>query len=186
MQVKTNKVLVISAIILFAALSRIIPHPMNFAPLGAMALFGAAYFGKKGSGLLWVMLAWFLSDVVLNNFIYSIQSGFSLFTKQSIFIYGSIVLIYALGKTLFRKFTVGRMLVGSLSASVIFFAISNFGVWMQGGLYPMTWEGLITCYSAAIPFFQSTLSGDLIYSGLLFIAYEKLFRQQLDESRVEK
>ncbi len=186
MQLKTNKALVIFAIIIFAALSRIIPHPMNFAPLGAMALFGAAYFGKKGSGLLCVILAWFVSDLVLNNFIYTTQSGFSLFTKGSIFIYGSIVLIYILGKILFKKITVGRMLAGSLSASVIFFTISNFGVWMQGGLYPMTWGGLITCYSMAIPFFQSTLSGDLLYSGLLFIAYEKLFRQQLDESRVNK
>ena len=186
MQNISNKAFVISAIILCAALSRIIPHPMNFAPLGAMALFGAAYFGKRGAGLLWVMIAWFASDLILNNFVYSTQSGFSLFTSGAIYIYGSIALIFVLGKLLFKKITIARMLTGSISASIVFFVISNFGVWMQGTLYPMNWGGFVACYSAAIPFFQNTVTGDLMYSGLLFVAYEKLFRQQLNESRVEQ
>lgn len=157
---------------------------MNFAPLGAMALFGAAYFGKRGAGLLWIMIAWFVSDLVLNNFIYSTQSEFSFFTEGAIFIYGSIALIFVLGKLLLKKISVGRMLIGSISASVIFFMVSNFGVWVQGYLYPLTWEGLVMCYTAALPFFQNTLTGDLLYSGLLFVAYENLFRQSMEEGKI--
>lgn len=184
MQNISKKALVIGAIIFVAALSRMIPHPMNFAPLGAMAIFGAAYFGNRGLGLLITMITWFLSDLLLNNIVYSTQSGLVLFTEGAVFIYGSITLIFFLGKALLKKVFIGRMLLASLSASVIFFVVSNFGVWMHGMMYPMTTEGLIMCYSAAIPFFKMTVAGDLAYSGVLFIAYERLFRQQLDESKI--
>ena len=92
---QTNKrILIVSAIIIGAALTRLIPHPMNFAPLGAMALFGSAYLSRNGVGLFATMMAWFISDLLLNNFVYA-TSGFTLFTQGSFFIYGSIVLIYS-------------------------------------------------------------------------------------------
>jgi len=179
-----KKTIAIIAIIIVAALTRLIPHPMNFAPLGAMALFGSAYLGRKGVGLLVTMLAWMASDLILNNLVYS-TGGFTLFTDGAIFIYASIVLIYLLGTKLFSKVTITRMLVGSLSASLIFFIVSNFGVWAGGLMYPMSFDGLIASYAAAIPFFQNTITGDLVYSVALFIDYEKIFKAQLTAKKIE-
>lgn len=175
-----------STIVIVAAATRLIPHPMNFAPLGAMALFGAAYFGKRGLGLLLTMGAWFLSDLFLNNFVYSMGAGFTLFTPGSFFIYGSIALIFLLGSSFLKQITLPRLLGGSLMASAIFFIVSNFGVWMQGTMYPMTGTGLVACYAAAVPFLKFTILGDLCYSGVLFIAYERIFKEQLKGEEVKK
>ncbi len=186
MQNQSKNVLLVSAIVLIAAATRLIPHPMNFAPLGAMALFGAAYFGKRGLGLLLTMGAWFLSDLFLNNVVYSMGSEFTLFTPGSFFIYGSIVLIFLLGSSFLKQITLPRILGGSLMASAIFFTFSNLGVWIQGTMYPMTGGGLVACYAAAIPFLKFTILGDLCYSGVLFVAYERIFKEQLKGEEVRK
>ncbi len=179
MQMNNKNILVVAAIVAVAAITRLLPHPMNFAPLGAMALFGSAYFGKKGLGLLVTMLTWLLSDFILNNFVYSFSSDIIVFTQGAPFIYGSIVLIYLMGTQMMKKITAARMLSGSLLASIIFFTISNFGVWFSGTMYPMTVAGLATCYAAAIPFFTNTIAGDLFYAGALFLLYERVFKAQL-------
>jgi hypothetical protein len=179
MQMNNKNILVVAAIVAVAAITRLLPHPMNFAPLGAMALFGSAYFGKKGLGLLITMVAWLLSDFILNNFVYSFSSDVVIFTQGAPFIYGSIVLIYLMGTQIMKKTTLVRMLSGSLLASIIFFAISNFGVWVSGTIYPMNATGLVTCYAAAIPFFTNTMAGDLFYAGVLFVLYERVFKSQL-------
>ena len=175
----SRKFLVLSAIILVAALSRLIPHPMNFAPLGAIALFGAAYFGNKGWGIGIGMMAWFVSDLLLNNLVYPRGEGLVLFTEGAFFIYLSILIIYLLGTTVLQKVSVGRMVAGSLVASAVFFILSNLGVWLQATMYPVTAEGLVACYAAALPFFKNTLMGDLFFSSILFLGYEKLVRSQL-------
>ncbi|MEX2597707.1 MAG: DUF6580 family putative transport protein [Salibacteraceae bacterium] len=179
-----KRIFVLAAIIIVAALTRLIPHPMNFTPLGAMALFGSAYFGRKGLGLLITMIAWMVSDLVLNNLVYASSGGFTLFTEGALYIYGSIVLIYLLGKHVLNKVSIGRMLVGSVSASVIFFIVSNLGVWASGTMYPLSVEGLVACYAAAIPFFQNTLAGDLAYAGLLFFLYERFLKSQMITDRL--
>ena len=76
-----------------------------------------------------------------------------------------------------------RMLGGSLLASVIFFIVSNFGVWAGGMIYPQNLVGLMECYAAAIPFFGNTLMGDLFYAGALFLMYERIFKAQLDSAK---
>lgn len=186
MQDNNKRFLVISLLIFAAAISRLIPHPMNFAPLGAMALFGSAYLGRKGLGLLVTMGSWMLADLLLNNFVYtSERAGFVLFTEGSFFIYSSIALIFILGSQVLKSVTVPRMLVGSLGASVIFFVLSNFGVWVQG-YYPMNAGGLLACYAAAIPFFKFTIAGDLFYSGVLFMLFERALRANLIPVKVKR
>ncbi len=180
-----RKLIILSLIIVAAAVTRLVPHPMNFAPLGAMALFGGAYFGRKGLGLLITMLAWLLSDLILNNFVYNASGGFVWFTQGAIFIYGSIALIYALGTRILKQPSWFKVVAGSLSASVLFFVMTNFGVWFSGTMYPLTLEGLLACYTAAIPFFQNTLAGDLVYAGALFLTYERIFRSQLLMDRLK-
>ena len=157
---------------------------MNVAPLGAMALFGAAYFKRQSVGLLIIMASWFMSDLILNNFVYNSAGSFTLFTQGSFFIYLSILAIYFLGDAILKKVSLKRVVIGSLSASAVFYILSNFGVWMQGGLYPLTLDGLMQCYIAAVPFLKNTLIGDMAYSGILFLVYERAVRANLIEKHI--
>lgn len=181
-----RRFLIISGLILLAVLSRILPHPYNFTPLGAIALFGAAYFTDKKWAILIPLAAMWMSDLVLNNVLYSsFYEGFTLFTSGMIWVYGSLVLIALLGIRFLRKVTLPRVVGSAFGASVVFFLISNFGVWISATMYPMTLEGLLACYMAAIPFFHHTLAGDLIYCAFLFGSFEYLRYRSPGLVRVE-
>jgi len=174
---------VILAIILVAAACRFIPHLPNFTPLGGIALFGAAYFGKRYWAFIVPLAAMFLSDIVLNNIVYrfgveqlSAIPMFSSFTwlySGALFTYAAMLLIVVLGMWTLKKVRVTNVLFSALGASVIFFLVSNFGTWASGLVgYPHTFSGLITCYVAGLPFLQNIVAGDLVYTAALFGAFE--------------
>lgn len=166
---------IILGFVAFAALARLLPHAYNFTPLGAIALFGAAYFKDKKWALIIPITALFLTDLILNNYVYSAYyDGFAWFTGGFLYIYGAFAMIAIMGYYLLKKVTMGRVIGGAFGASVIFFVVSNFGVWLSSPIYPLTLEGLVACYTAAIPFFHNTLAGDLIYSSAMFGAFEYL------------
>ena len=168
-----KSILIVTGFIVFAALTRLLPHAYNFTPLGAIALFGAAYFVQKKWALIIPIVAFWASDLLLNNITYAAYfDGFTWFTSGMLYTNGSIAMIVVLGYYLLKKITFGRVLGGALGASVIFFIVSNFGVWMSGTMYPLSIEGLISCYAAAIPFFHYTIAGNVIYSAALFGSYE--------------
>jgi hypothetical protein len=150
-----------SALILIAAMSRLLPHPMNFAPIAAMALAGGVYLDKRYS-LIVPIAALLVSDIFIG------------FHNTMIFVYGSFILIGFLGLWLKSHKKVGPILGITLLSSFLFFVITNFGVWLTGGgwFYPKTWQGLIECYTLAVPFFRNTVAGDLVYTGVLFGAFE--------------
>lgn len=165
--------LILVAFVVFAALSRLLPHAYNFTPLGAIALFGAAYFTDKKWAILVPLAALFISDLILNNVMYSAYyDGFTWLTDGFMYLYGSIALIFVLGYYLLQNVTIPRVIGGAFGASLIFFIVSNFGVWLSSPMYPLTVEGFIACYTAAIPFFHNTLAGNIIYSGVLFGGFE--------------
>jgi hypothetical protein len=159
--------------ILLAALSRLIPHPANFAPIGGMALFGAAYYGKRYWAFVIPIVSMWISDLALNNIVYSQYfDGFVWFYGGSLFTYGAFVLITLLGFFTLKRVNVVNLAVSAVGASVIFFAVSNFGVWLSSGMYPHTFEGLVSCYVAGIPFFKNTIAGDFVYTAILFGTFE--------------
>lgn len=169
---------VLVVIILLAAFSRLVPHMPNFSPLGAIALFGAAHFAKKWQAVLIPILATWLSDLFLNNVVYAAYfPEFTWFYPGFYWQYGSYLLIVLWGMGVFNKINAFRTLIGALGASLIFFIVSNFGVWAGGSIYPPTWEGLLACYVAAIPFFKGTLYGDLFFTIVLFGGYYLLQRK---------
>ena len=175
--VKMNKkrFIILSGFILIAAISRLIPHPYNFAPMGAMSLFGAAYFADKKFAFLLPLFAMFVSDLLVNNLIYSqFYGGFTLFTPGFWWMYGSIALIVVAGIFIMKKVNMKTVIAGSLSASVIFFLITNFGAWVVSPVYPAGISGLFMSYAAGIPFFHLTIFGDLFYCGVMFGAFEFL------------
>lgn len=146
----------LAGIILVAAVSRLIPHPPNFTPIAALALFGGASFAGKRAAFLVPLTGMFLSDLVL---------GFSFITPV---VYVAFALIVCLGFWLRRQHTASRIALAALAGAGLFFVLTNFGVWIIGSLYPRTWAGLADCYVAAIPFFRNTLFSSLLYSALLF------------------
>ena len=116
-------------------------------------------------------MAYWISDLILDNLVFSqYYDGFQWF--GSLWVYASFALIIALGVVLLKKVNFGNLLTAGISSSIIFFLITNFGVWFKGISYPQTFEGLIACYVAAIPFFWNTLAGDLFYIAVLFGAFE--------------
>ena len=142
---KINKIHFVVGIIIIAIISRLIPHPPNFSPVTAVALFSIINIKNKYIGVSIPIICLFVSDLIL---------GISLI---NLFVYFSFILISGIGN-LFGKINIKSVLL----SSIVFFLFTNFGVWLIG--YPKTLEGLITCYIAAIPFFGYTLAGDLFYS----------------------
>jgi hypothetical protein len=160
-------------IILLAAFSRLLPHPPNIAPIGAMALFGAAYFSRKIPAFLIPVISMWLSDLVLNNVVYGQYfDHFIWFYQGCYFTYGAFVVIGLVGMALLKKVRVQNLIMASFAASVVFFLVSNFGVWASTTMYPKDFSGLLTCYAAGLPFFKNTILGDLVYTGVLFGAFE--------------
>lgn len=164
---------VISAMILLAAMSRLVPHPANFAPIGGMALFGAAYFSKRYWAFIIPIVSMWLTDLVLNNVVYSQYfDHFVWFYQGFYWTYGAFVLIGLLGFVILKQIKIQNLILASLLASIVFFLVSNFGVWASTTMYPKDFIGLITCYTAGLPFFKNTLLGDLVYTCVLFGAFE--------------
>lgn len=165
--------LMLAALIFIAALTRVIPHPPNFSPIEAVALFGGAYFAKRHWALLVPLMAMFASDLVLgllNGGIY-----WSYFASAGyLLVYACIALSTVLGFGLRGKVGAGRVLAYSLAGSLLFFVVTNFGAWLSDPSYPKTAAGLVACYVAGIPFFQWTVLGTLFYSALLFGGFELL------------
>ena len=155
MNIKT--ILIISVIFLIS-LTRIFPHPLNFTPILALAIFGGAFLPNKKTALFLPIGAMFLSDLFVG------------FHSQIFAVYGSIILLSYLGNTMEKK-NIRNLAITGISGSLIFFIITNFSVWLSDGLYSMTVDGLIQCYIMAIPFFHNTLISTLLFLGILFFGY---------------
>ncbi len=149
-----------TALIVLVALSRIAPHPANFAPIGALGLFAGAYLNRRSAWAV-PLAALLLSDAVIGFYNPLLM----------VFVYGG----FAVGGWLGRRFlrerrTPGKLVGCSLVNATAFFLLSNLGCWVVG-MYPHTWNGLTQCYGMALPFFRNTLLGDLFYTGALFGLY---------------
>lgn len=146
------------ALILLGIMMRFIPHVPNFTPVVAIALFSGFYLNKKYAVLVPLSLM-IVTDIFLG------------FHNVMFFTWGSLILIVALGLIQKKRKSVLTIAGSSIASAILFFAITNFGVWL-GGWYSYTLKGLVDCYVMAIPFFRTTLFSTLIYSAVLFSAYE--------------
>ena len=158
----TTRMMTLLVMVLGAAFSRLIPHPWNFTAIGAMALFGGAYFPSKKLSMIVPLAALFLSDLVLG------------FHQTMLFVYLGFALVVMLGWTLTEQKSMTRIVTLSLVSSSLFFLVSNFGVWAMGTGYAANFQGLVECYVAGIPFFDNQIYGDLFFSGVMFGGYELL------------
>lgn len=161
-------------LILLGAVLRVLPHPANFAPIAAIALFGAVYVKDRRIALLLPLGAMLVSDIFI---------GFDSFTMRMV-VYGSFMLSGLIGLWVRNHKNVFSVIGGSILGSILFYLITNL-VWLYPEMYPQTLAGQIASYTNALPFFRNTFFGDLFYTGVFFGIYEivKLFQYKKNDNQ---
>src|SRR5437868_9916321 len=134
----TSRLIALLSAIVAAAALRLVPHPPNFTPIGAMALFSGAYLGRRGLAFVAPLAALFLSDLVLG------------FYHGMATVYFSVALIVAIGWLAIPRVTPIRVGAAAIASSVLFFTTTNLGMWLFSDFYPHTLAGFTACYVAAI------------------------------------
>ena len=173
---------IIAVIVLVAMVTRITGPSFgnNFAPMNAIALFSGAYFVSPLVAVAVPLLSIVIGDYAVN---YLYAGDFSPLYPGWYWQYVSYVLLACLGMLLRNRVRPLNVLGTTFAGAVLFFAISNFGVWLSAGLYPPTWDGLVTCFALAIPFFKNTVYGDLFFVTLMFGACELFQRLSVPSRR---
>ena len=162
-RIKDNPVFIYGLIIL-VIMSRLIPHAANFTPIAALGLFAGAYLTRRSAWLI-PFAALILSDLIIGFYHIYVM----------LFVYMGFAANILIGRQfLLQKRSILSLFAASLVSAVIFFIFSNFGVWLTGMMYPMTFAGLSECFVMAIPFFGNTLFGTFVYVVVLFGLYETL------------
>ncbi|MGQ9863827.1 MAG: DUF6580 family putative transport protein [Bacteroidia bacterium] len=142
--------------ITLGVLARFLPHPPNMTPVGAIGLFSGAYLPHPWA-LIVPLIGMSISDLFLG------------FHKLIPYVYGSLAIYVLLGKT--AKPSAKILPLWCLLGATQFFLITNFAVWLHGGFYALSWAGLLSCYTAGLPFYVNMLLGDLLFSVALFGGY---------------
>jgi hypothetical protein len=155
------------SLILAGILLRFVPHAPNFTPVAAIALFSGAYLNKR-SALIVPLILMIASDAVIGMH------------NVVIFTWGAFLAITLIGLGMRKKTSAAKVISFSLVSSLLFFAISNFGVWLMGW-YPRTFNGLVQCYTMALPFLRDFTASTLIYSAVFFGSYELIARSIKNE-----
>lgn len=163
-------------LIIICALSRCLPHIPNFSPHIGIALFGGAMLKDVKISILVPILSIIISDLIINNTIarnyFPDTQGLVLWAPYMTFSFFSMVVIVGIGHYFLSEPNVIKVLSFSIASSIIFFIISNFGVWVTGEvLYPKTMSGLVTCYVAGIPFYKATFTSAVLSSFMIFGAH---------------
>ena len=148
-------------IFVLLAVSRFIPHPPNFTNLIALSFYVPALLGINYLPVL--LISFVITDLIIG------------FHNVTFFTWGSIIIIALISKYFLNSLSI--RFIGVFTCAIVFFIISNFGVWAVGG-YGYTLDGLIKCYILAIPFFSNTLLSTIFYSALIETLYF-LFKKKL-------
>ncbi len=159
-------------VVLLAVLSRFAPHPPNFSPVYGALLFGGAYLKRRDA--VWFPVALLaVSDVILTTQTYHMRLGW----KDELVGLVAFAAVGLIGYWLQGRLSFRNVVAAALAGPTAFFVISNFGVWWGWRMYPPSAQGLIECYVAALPFFRNTLVSALLFTGVLFGAYEFYVRR---------
>lgn len=162
MTTQQSRILIITGMILAVAMVRFLALPLpNVAPIGAMALFGAAYFRHKALAFIVPMGAMLLTDVFIG------------FHSVMPFVYGAFLATGMIGLLLRNQVKAGNLALAGLASSILFFLVTNFGVWatLPG---PKNLATLMLTYELGLPFFRYTLLGDFVFISVLFGAFALL------------
>ena len=158
MKQKNTNIGIILLLVVIGTVFRFLPHPANFAPITAIAIFGGAMLPRR-MAVIAPVLAMIVSDLVIgmHSLVLVTWSCFGLIALAS---------NYTL-----KKRNIVRGIEVTFAASIFFYLVTNFAVWASGTIYAHTWAGLMRCYYLALPFFRNTILGDVVYTGALFSLY---------------
>ena len=159
-----SRLLVALGFVLMGVMSRLIPHPPNFTAITAMALLGTFYLGDRKLALLAIFSCMLLSDGV-----WGVHS-------TMVFVYASFGLVVWMGFILAKTKSLYLSPLFSVAGSLVFFGLTNFGIWLTGEMYPQTWQGFCLCYVAALPFLANQVLGDLFYGALIIGSFSLIAR----------
>ena len=158
---------ILAVLIALGVAGRLLPHPPNFTPMAAIALFAGFIFIKRYMAVVAVV-----STMILCDYFAFGSLSVSWFGSKSMFVvYIALLFPIVFKNFLQRKLNVLRIFGAAITSSSVFFLATNFAVWAFSPMYEKTLEGLVLCYTMAIPFFQNTIAGDLIWSGVIFGTY---------------
>ena len=143
-------------LILILALSRLLPHPPNFTPIITIGIMSSYFFKNIFSSLIILLISMLLSDLFIG------------FYQNMVFVYLSLILITCIFFKIIKKANYSSLLIYSFFGSLLFYLISNFGVWLIGNMYEKNINGLVNCYLMAIPFFKNTLISTIIFTYATF------------------
>lgn len=160
----------VSALILFSVIMRILPHPPNMTPMESLAIYSGFLWKENRSGaFLTPLVALILGDLVFG------------FHPYVFWVYGSLCLSVLMSYFTLKKSSLQKILLTHLVSSVCFYGLTNFGVWLSGGLYPLSGAGLSACYIAGLPFLLNSIVGSLFY-GLIFFTYDRICHSPMRKS----
>jgi len=158
---------ILAVLIALGVAGRLLPHPPNFTPMAAIALFAGFIFIKRYMAVVAVISTMLLCDYFAFGSLSSSWFG----SKSMFVVYLALLFPIVFKNFLQKKIGVLRIFGAALASSSVFFLATNFAVWAFSPMYEKTLEGLVLCYTMAIPFFQNTVAGDLIWSGVIFGTY---------------
>ncbi|MBK9256936.1 MAG: hypothetical protein IPM42_15750 [Saprospiraceae bacterium] len=172
-----KNIIAVFVLLAIAAFARLMPHIPNFTPTEGVVLFGSAYLSRKYLAWILPVVMLYLSDFVLNNTVNRIYftntEGLVLYSDYMLFNAIALIFIVLFGSLILKKITVFSTFGGAIGASVIFFLVSNFGVWLSSGIfYSKDLTGLMSCYIAGWPFFRTTLLSNLVFVTIIFGSFE--------------
>jgi len=150
------RLIILVLVVVFATLLRFLPHPPNFTPIIALSIFAGVFISDRKWALLVPVSAMLVTDLFLG------------WHNTIPYVYASLLVIVLVGRSLRYHKTALSIFGGGVGGTMLFFIITNFGVWLSGSMYPKTWEGVIACYIAAVPFLHYMMLGTLFYSAVFF------------------
>jgi hypothetical protein len=148
----------------------------NFSPIGAMAIFGGAYFNKKWKAFAFPLLMLFISDFVLHQTVFKAYGNGFLY-RGWYWVYGAFILMTLVGMRLLKQVTINRFLLSVLICVFIHWIVTDLGVWIGSKKYSQDINGLIVCLVNAIPYEWRFLAGTLVYGVILFGLFEWMKRK---------
>jgi hypothetical protein len=180
---KINPRFAVLAIIMIVVAAMRIPNAAaltpwsNFTPIGAMGIFGGAYFSNKWKAFAFPLITLLLSDLVINIFVYNGQYG--VMYNSWYWVYGGFVAIVILGRLLLKKIKPLTLLLTGATATLAYWLIVDFGTFLVGCTNIITGEqmdhsfsSLVKCYAQGVPYMKNFFLGTLVYIAIMFGAFE--------------
>lgn len=170
--------ILVAGVLRITAAGHITPFS-NFSPVGAMALFGGAYFADKWKSYLFPLLTLFLGDVIMSQTIYKAYAT-GIMYEGWYWTYLGFAAMVLIGQVMIKKVKITNIVFASVGAAIVFWLLADFGTFMSHHNIDMTTglpftrdvQGLVKCYIQGLPLVKNTILSNLVYSGIFFGLFE--------------